>query len=131
MEKSFKGRSFAWDCAETGVQGLHLALVQDYHLIILGFREPGIDGERVIQGLKRAGVGTPIILLLPHRELEKRREELSRLPNVIGCLGKPVDLRQVDKMMEFLRHPPSLSPEDKARLIEVLARVEKAVRETG
>lgn len=131
MEKSFQGRSLIWDCAETGSQGLHLALVQNYHLIILGFREPGIDGARVVQGLKRAGVSTPVILLLPHRELEKRREELSRLPNVMGCLAKPVDLRQMDKLMEFLRHPPSLSPEDKARLLEVLARIEKAVRETG
>ena len=128
MEKSFQGRPLVWDCAESGGQGLHLAMVQNYHLIILGFREPGIDGLRVVNGLKRAGVTTPVLLLLPAKELEKRREELARLPNVMGCLAKPVDLRQVDRMMEFLRNPPTLKTEDRARLLEVLARIEKAVR---
>lgn len=127
VEKSFQGRPLNWDSTDSGAQGLHRAMVQNYHLIILGFKEPGIDGERVVQGLKRAGVGTPVILLMPHREIEKRREELSRLPNVLGCLAKPVDLRQLEKMMEFLRHPPSLRPEDKARLLEVLGRIEKAI----
>lgn len=130
MEKSFRGRPLAWDCAESGAAGLHAALVNNYHLIFLGLKEPGIDGERVVQGLKRAGVSTPVILLLPGRDLERRREELSRLPNVLACLGKPVDLRQADSLMEFLRHPPSLKPEDKARLLEVLARLEKAERES-
>lgn len=129
MEKSFQGRPLVWDTAESGAQGLHLAMVQNYHLIILGFKEQGIDGARVVQGLKRAGVTTPVILLMPQKELEKRREELSRLPNVMGCLPKPVDLRQMDKMMEFLRHPPAIRSEDKARLLEVLARIEKAVGE--
>jgi DNA-binding response OmpR family regulator len=131
MEKSFQGRPLVWDCAESGATGLHAALVNNYHLIFLGLKEPGIDGVRVVQGLKRAGVSTPIVLLLPGRELEKRREELSRLPNVLACLGKPVDLRQADKLMDFLRHPPALKPEDKARLLEVLARIEKAVRESA
>lgn len=129
MEKSFQGRPLVWDCAESGAQGLHLAMIQNYNLIIMGFKEPGIDGARVVNGLKRAGISTPIILLMPQRELEKRREELSRMPNVLGCLAKPVDLRQVDKLMEFLRHPPALKTADRARLLEVLARIDKAIRE--
>jgi DNA-binding response OmpR family regulator len=128
MEKSFQGRPLVWDCAESGAQGLHMALIQNYHLIILGFKETGIDGSRVVLGLKRAGITTPIVLLMPQKELERRREELSRLPNVMGCLAKPVDLRQMDRMLDFLRHPPMLKAGDKARLLEILERIEKAVR---
>jgi CheY-like chemotaxis protein len=131
MERSFQGRPLTWDCAESGAQGLHMALIQSYHLIILGFKETGIDGARVVHGLKRAGITTPILLLMPSKELERRREELARLPNVLGCLAKPVDLRQVDRMMDFLRHPPTLKAEDKARLLEVLERIEKAIRDPG
>jgi hypothetical protein len=40
-----------------------------------------------------------------------------------------VDLRQMDKLMEFLRHPPQLNAADKARLLDVLARIEKALGE--
>ncbi|MBW8886291.1 MAG: hypothetical protein JF616_00930 [Fibrobacteres bacterium] len=127
LETSFANRGLVWDSAETGVSGLHMALVQDYHLIFLALRENTIDGLRIVKGLKRAGVTTPIVLLMPSRELDLRRDELSRYPNVLACLAKPLDLRQVDKAMEFLRHPPTLKPKDKAKLLEVLARVERAV----
>jgi hypothetical protein len=46
---------------------------------------------------------------------------------VLACLAKPLDLRQVDKAMEFLRHPPALKPNDKAKLLQVLGRIERAV----
>ena len=127
LETTFAGRGLAWESAETGVSGFHLALVNDYHLIFLALRENTIDGLRIVKGLKRAGVTTPIVLLMPSKELEMRRGELSRYPNVLACLAKPLDLRLVDKVMEFLRNPPALKPKDKAKLLEVLARVERAV----
>ena len=127
LETSFAGRGLAWDSAETGVAGFHMALVQDYHLIFLALRENTIDGLRIVKGLKRAGVTTPIVVLIPTKELELRKGELARYPNVLACLAKPLDLRLVDKVMEFLRQPPSLKPQDKAKLLEVLTRVERAV----
>jgi DNA-binding response OmpR family regulator len=127
LETSFKNRELTWETADSGVQGFHMALVQNYHLILLALRENTIDGLRIVKGLKRAGVTTPIVLLMPSKELELRRGELSRYPNVLACLAKPVDLRQIDKVMEFLRHPPSLKAKDKAKLLETLARIEKAI----
>jgi DNA-binding response OmpR family regulator len=127
LESAFRNRGLAWESCDSGVQGFHLALVQDYHLIFLALRENTVDGLRILKGLLRAGVKTPVVVFLPARELEQRRGELSRYPNVLACLPKPLDLREVDKAMEFLRHPPSLKPEDKARLLDVLARIEKAV----
>lgn len=127
LETAFARRGWHWDSAETGVAGLHMALVGDYHLILLALRENTIDGLRVLNGLRRAGVSSPVVVLMPGKELEMRKEELARYPNVLDCLAKPLDLRQVDKAMEFLRHPPSLKPKDKARLMEVLERVERAM----
>ena len=60
-------------------------------------------------------------------ELERRIAELSRYENVLHCLSKPLDLRQIDKLMEFLRNPPSLQPAEKSKLLEVLTRIEQAV----
>lgn len=128
LETSFQNRGYLWDSSISGVQGFHMALIRDYNLIILSLRENTIDGLRIVKGLKRAGVATPIVLLMPARELEQRRQEFSRFPNVLACLAKPLDLRQMDKVMEFLRHPPSLRAEDKARLLELLAAIEREVR---
>jgi DNA-binding response OmpR family regulator len=127
LETTFQNRGLVWETCDSGVQGFHMALVQDYNLIFLALRENTIDGLRLVKGLNRAGVKTPIVLFMPSRELELRREELSRYPNVLACLAKPLDLRQVDKAMDFLRHPPALKPQDKAKLLEVLARIERAV----
>lgn len=127
LETTFRPKGYAWDSAHSGIQGLHLALIRNYNLIILSLKENSIDGLRLVRGLSRAGVSTPVVLLVPIRELESRRHELARHPNVMACLPKPVDLRQVDKVMEFLRHPPGLKAKDKLRLMELLARIEGAV----
>lgn len=127
LENSFQNRGLAWESTESGVQGLHLALVQNYNLILLSLRESGIDGLRIVKGLARAGVNTPIILFMPSRELELRRSELARYPNVMACLPKPLDVRQLDKYMDFLRNPPALQAKDKAKLLETLTRIERAV----
>jgi DNA-binding response OmpR family regulator len=127
LENAFQNRGLVWEGTESGIQGFHLALVQSYNLILLSLREAGIDGLRIVKGLQRAGVNTPIIVLMPSRELELRRTELSRYPNVLACLAKPVDVRQLEKLMDFLRHPPALNPKDKAKLLEILGRIERAV----
>ncbi len=127
LETSFQNRGFIWETCDSGVQGFHMALVQNYNLIFLALRENTIDGLRIVKGLKRAGVTTPIVLFMPSKELDFRRAELSRYPNVLACLAKPLDLRQVDKVMDFLRHPPALKTKDKAKLLEVLSRIERAI----
>jgi DNA-binding response OmpR family regulator len=127
LETTFQHRDLVWETCDSGVQGFHMALVQEYNLIFLALRESTIDGLRIVKGLERAGVKSPVVLFMPARELEQRRAEMARYPNVLACLAKPLDLRQVDKIMEFLRHPPSLNPKDKAKLLEVLARIESMV----
>lgn len=127
MAQNFRTRPVVWESAESGVQGLHLALVQNYHLIFLGVKEVGVDGLRVVRGLQRAGVNTPVILLMSRKELDQRREEVARLPNVIACLAKPLELAQVEKAMDFLRNPPTLKAKDRSKLLEVLARIEKTL----
>ncbi len=128
MESNFQNRGMVWESTESGIQGFHQALVQNYNLILLSLRENTIDGLRIVRGLKRAGANIPIILLMPNRDLELRRNELARYSNVIACLAKPVDMRQLEKAMEFLRNPPAMKPKDKSRLLEVLARVESHAR---
>lgn len=127
LENAFQNRGYLWESTESGVQGLHLALVQNYNLILLSLREVTIDGLRIVKGLKRAGITTPIVLFMPIRELELRKSELSRYPNVIACLPKPLDMRQLDKVIEFLRQPLVLQAKDKTKLLDTLARIEKAV----
>ena len=53
---------FTVDVAASGTEGLHLAVEFDYDAIILDIMLPGLDGYRVLKGL-RATKNTPVLML--------------------------------------------------------------------
>jgi len=57
-------KGFLVDCAYDGLGGLHLALTQEFDLIILDLMLPGMDGITLCQKLRQdARSNTPIIML--------------------------------------------------------------------
>ncbi len=60
------------DLARDGVDGLHQALTEDYDLIILDIMLPKLDGWGVLQALRAAGKGTPILFLTARDQVEDR-----------------------------------------------------------
>ncbi len=55
--------SFATDLAHDGEDGSHLALSQDYDLIILDLMLPHVDGLTILRRLRQAGKSTPVLIL--------------------------------------------------------------------
>ncbi|MDQ2695400.1 MAG: response regulator transcription factor [Pseudomonadota bacterium] len=53
----------AIDAAADGITGLHLAAVNDYHVIVLDLMLPGLDGVSVCRRLREAGRDTPVLML--------------------------------------------------------------------
>lgn len=73
---SIKG--YVVDCAEDGLTGLHLAVTEDYDLIVLDIMLPGIDGYQLCQRLREdARKSTPIIMLTARDELDDRLRGLN------------------------------------------------------
>jgi len=61
------------DAAADGVTGLHLAVTNDYDVIVLDLMLPGLDGLEVCRRLRSdAGRWTPIIMLTARDTLEDR-----------------------------------------------------------
>lgn len=54
---------FVVDLAETGLDGHHLAMTEQYDLIILDVMLPDIDGWRILKGLRDAGSKVPVLFL--------------------------------------------------------------------
>lgn len=54
---------FAVDLAQTGEEGLTLALVNDYDAVILDLGLPDRNGLSVVQALRKEGRSTPVIVL--------------------------------------------------------------------
>ncbi|WP_201314498.1 heavy metal response regulator transcription factor [Dyella sp. EPa41] len=71
LKKGLEESGFTVDVAANGIDGLHLALEDDYDLVVLDVMLPGIDGWAVLTRL-RARKDTPVLLLTAMDELEER-----------------------------------------------------------
>lgn len=68
-----EGRGHVMDAAPDGVTGLHLAVTNDYDVIILDLGLPGIDGLDVCRRLRKdARLTTPVLMLTARDTLEEK-----------------------------------------------------------
>lgn len=63
LQTSLEAEGFAVDIAEDGEAGLGLALTNAYDAITLDIMLPGMNGYRVCEEIRNAGVETPILML--------------------------------------------------------------------
>jgi len=61
--RGLEAEGYAVDHATDGVEGERLAIAGDVDLVILDLMLPGRDGISVLQGIRRAKPGLPVILL--------------------------------------------------------------------
>ncbi|MEQ8170846.1 MAG: response regulator transcription factor [Candidatus Eremiobacterota bacterium] len=76
ISKGLIEESYAVDVAYDGEEGLFLAEVNDYDLIILDIMLPKKDGFEVLKTLRNKGFITPVIMLTARDELESKVQGL-------------------------------------------------------
>lgn len=83
------------DAAADGVTGLHLATVNDYDVIVLDLRLPGMDGLDVCEKLRSdANKTTPVLVLTARDTLEDKLRGFNR--GVDDYLTKPFALQELE-----------------------------------
>lgn len=88
-----KNAGFAVDVALNGVDGLHLATSGTFDAIILDLMLPGKSGQEVLEGLRKTGDKTPVLILTA-------KEEKSSIIDLLDSgaddyLAKPFDLGEL------------------------------------
>jgi len=63
LKKGLSEQGFCVDVAHDGEDGLHLALTEEYDLIILDIMLPRMDGLSILRELRGSGKETPVIFL--------------------------------------------------------------------
>ncbi|MBY0433933.1 MAG: response regulator transcription factor [Cyclobacteriaceae bacterium] len=63
IKKGLEENSYDVDAATDGITGKHLALSNNYQLIITDIMLPGLDGKSLCVQLRKADVMTPILML--------------------------------------------------------------------
>jgi two-component system copper resistance phosphate regulon response regulator CusR len=95
---------FAADLARTGPDGLHLALVNDYDLIVLDVMLPGMDGWHVLRALRETKE-TPVIFLTARDDIADRVKGLEQ--GADDYLIKPFAFAElVARIRTLLRRAP-------------------------
>ncbi len=71
LRKGLNESGFVVDLARTGLDGRHMALAEDYDLIVLDVMLPGVDGWRIMQEI-RERKDTPVLFLTARDAIEDR-----------------------------------------------------------
>ena len=72
LQQGLREAGFVVDLARDGIDGSHLALVDDYDLIILDVMLPGRDGWQVLKEIRAAGKAAAVLFLTARDEVHDR-----------------------------------------------------------
>jgi DNA-binding response OmpR family regulator len=98
----FAPRGHEIDYAADGVTGLHLAVTNEYDVIVLDLMLPGLDGIEVCRKLREeAKKSTPVLMLTARDQLESKVQGFHA--GADDYLVKPFALKELEIRLEALR----------------------------
>ena len=72
LKQGLSEAGFVADLARDGVDGLHLALTDDYDLMVLDVMLPRLNGWQVLQEIRQNGKHMPVLFLTARDQVEDR-----------------------------------------------------------
>jgi len=108
-------QGYAVDFAGDGLTGLHLAVTNDYDVIVLDLMLPGIDGISLCRKLRQeARRDTPILMLTARDTLDDKLAGLDA--GADDYLVKPFEIRELEARVRTLlrRHRGAVAPAARA-----------------
>ena len=81
IQMMLKSEGMVVDATDLGEEGLDLAKLYDYDIILLDLGLPDMEGAEVLRRLRQARVATPVLIL----------SGLSQPENKVRCLGSGAD----------------------------------------
>jgi two-component system cell cycle response regulator CtrA len=77
IESALKSENIVIEPAERGEDGIELAKLYDFDIIVLDLRLPDMDGHEVVRRLRVARIQTPILILSGKTEIDEKVRGLS------------------------------------------------------
>ena len=94
IAKGLREQSYAVDVAQEGDAGLYQAAINDYDLIILDVRMPGLLGTEIAEALKQSAPSARIILISAFADASLRETASTLGTPLLSKPFSPADLFQ-------------------------------------
>ena len=107
LKKALRQESYAVDIATDGEEGLSIAVSLDYDAAIIDRMLPGIDGLTIVDGIRKAGKQTPIILLTAMGSIADKTSGLDA--GADDYMVKPFAIEELLARVRALTRRPPLS----------------------
>ena len=114
MKKGFREQGFAVDQAFEGDEGLYLAELESYDVIILDVMLPKKDGVEVCKDLRRKQIETPILMLTSKSQLVDKVTGLDA--GADDYLTKPFEFMELRSRVQALLRRSHKQTESKIKL---------------
>ncbi|GGB92566.1 DNA-binding response regulator [Marinobacterium zhoushanense] len=110
LKQGLTESGYVLDLANTGTDGLHLAITGEYDLIILDIMLPGMTGWQILQGLRNSHNTTAVIFLTARDQVDDRVRGLEMGAN--DYLVKPFAFSELLARIrnQLRRNTPSVEP---------------------
>ena len=110
LKQGLSEAGFVADLVRDGVDGRHLALTDDYDLVVLDVMLPGLDGWQVLRDIRQAGRHMPVLFLTARDQVEDRVKGLEL--GADDSLVKPFAFSELlARVRTLLRRGKSKEPE--------------------
>ncbi len=97
------------DVARDGFEGVNLARLNDYDVVLMDVQMPKMDGHQATKILREGGYKTPIVALTAHAMNEER--ERATMSGFTDYLSKPVSRDQLLATISRFKNRPTPPPE--------------------
>lgn len=112
LKQGLTEAGFVVDLSRDGMDGMHLAMTEDYDLVVLDVMLPTLDGWQVLQAIRRTGKEMPVLFLSARDQVEDRVKGLE--------LGADDYLVKPFAFSELLARVRTLLRRGKAKEVETL-----------
>jgi PAS domain S-box-containing protein len=102
--------------AEDGKEALNKALNQPYDLIFMDIQMPNMDGDQVVETLRRKAVTIPIVALTAHTTDHDREKCIAAGCN--DCLSKPINRKELTELLSKYLASESITEGGKASSVK-------------
>ncbi len=129
VERICQSRKLETDSTDSEALGFHYALTKRYRAIFIGAHAPKVDAARILKGLSRARVETPVFLMTEALEKDAKLRDVH--PNLMDLIGKPLDIKEFSRCLEQASKPPQLEPGERNAILSILVKWEKLLKNAG